>query len=94
MLTVSAGLGIRAGVSLGPVHVSPCTAARGAGRTAIHYGEAADPLPPPPSSPRGLQGSAAIGMKGNNRSLAFSLPLEEVLVEDELPGVLCQGYAA
>jgi len=33
-------------------------------------------------------------MKGNNRSLAFSLPLEEVLVEDELPGVLCQGYAA
>lgn len=47
-----------------------------------------------PSSPRGLQGSAAIGMKGNSRSLAFSLPLEEVLVEDELPGVLCQGYAA
>lgn len=47
-----------------------------------------------PSSPWGLQGSAAIGMKGNSRSLAFSLPLEEVLVEDELPGVLCQGYAA
>lgn len=57
-------------------------------------GKLQTPSPPPPSSPRGLQGSAAIGMKGNSRSLAFSLPLEEVLVEDELPGVLCQGYAA
>lgn len=73
--------------------MSPRTAARAAGGTAVCYGELQTPRPPP-SSPRDLQGSAAIRMKGNSKSLACSLPLEEVLVEDGLPGVLCQGYAA
>lgn len=30
----------------------------------------------------------------NSKSLSFSLLLEEVLVEDGLPGLLCQGKAA
>lgn len=38
--------------------------------------------------------SAGFAEKCNSKSLAFSLLLEEVLVEDELPGVLCQGNAA
>lgn len=100
MPTVAAGLAIRAGVTRGPVKVltgpeqscsSPsCWEAVG---QACAPGRLQAPSPQP-SSPRGLRRSAAIRMKGNSKSLAFSLPLEEVLVEDELPGMLCQGNAA
>lgn len=38
--------------------------------------------------------STGFAGKRNSKSLAFSLLLEEALVEDELPGVLCQGNAA
>lgn len=51
------------------------------------FGEAAAPI-----SPALL--SAGFAGKCNSKSLAFSLLLEEVLVEDELPDMLCQGNAA
>lgn len=55
-----------------------------AGGTSMRSREAAAPISPTPLSAGKL----------NSKSLSFSLLLEEVPVEDELLGTLCQGKAA
>jgi len=93
MLTVAAGLAVHAGVPLGPVNVSADAEDSCYGPKRSEAEGQVRPLgglQPPSPQPS----SAGFAGKRNSKSLVFCLLLEEVLVEDELPGGLCQGNAA